>query len=350
MNKKIVLYIFICLTTLSGFYLVYQQNKTNQVDKQIQENVLVDEENKNSILDEMEIAETLPPHPISIPALSKQEFTGRDLELGRVLDDNFFYTRYYITYLSGDLKISGIMNVPKGTGPWPVLILNHGYIDPDIYTNGRGLKREQDYLARNGFIVIHPDYRNHAESDRDDASHLSLRFGYTEDVINAIYAVKESNYEWFDKDNIGMLGHSMGGGITLNIITARPDLVKAAVLFAPVSGDYRDNFARWTRNRPTEASDIIATYGEPETSPDFWNNISPLNFVSDISAPVMIHHGDADDSVPLEWSDKLVATLQINNKEHEYFIYPGEPHEFINAWPQVMQRSTNFFKQYLTNN
>jgi hypothetical protein len=29
------------------------------------------------------------------------------------------------------------------------VILNHGYIDPAIYTNGRGLKREQDYLARN---------------------------------------------------------------------------------------------------------------------------------------------------------------------------------------------------------
>lgn len=40
------------------------------------------------------------------------------------------------------------MNIPKGDGSYPLVILNHGHIDTDIYTLGRGLKREQDYLAR----------------------------------------------------------------------------------------------------------------------------------------------------------------------------------------------------------
>src|SRR3989339_1743249 len=147
----------------------------------------------------------------------EKSLVGRDLKLGRVLARNAKYTRYYITYYSNDLKISGIMNVPSGKGPFPVLILNHGYINPKIYTNGRGLKREQDYLVRRGYVVIHPDYRNHADSDKDSSQHLSLRLGYTEDVINAVYAVRESGFTFFDKENIGMLGHSMGGGITTNI-------------------------------------------------------------------------------------------------------------------------------------
>ncbi len=347
MNKKFFLYIFIILLALGGFYYIYSRRTSQPANNKTNKNFLVDEENKNNIQPDAEIAETLPLYPISIPALSQQEFDGRDLQLGRVLDDNNYYTRYYVTYLSGDLKISGIMNVPKGDGVFPVLILNHGYIDPSIYTNGRGLRREQDYLAQNGFVVIHPDYRNHADSDKDDDNHLSLRFGYTEDVINVVYAVRESDFDFIDKTNIGLLGHSMGGGITLNIITARPDLVKAAVLFAPVSGDYRDNFARWTKNRPTEANDIISLYGEPDANPDFWESISPLNFVSNISIPVMIHHGDADESVPLEWSDKLSVALKDNNKKYEYFIYTGEPHEFIKAWPQVMLRTTDFFNKYL---
>ena len=52
--------------------------------------------------------------------------------------DNSVYIRYQISYKSDELEISGIMNVPKGNGPFPVIITNHGFIDPRIYTLGRG--------------------------------------------------------------------------------------------------------------------------------------------------------------------------------------------------------------------
>ena len=44
-------------------------------------------------------------------------------------------------------------------------MLNHGYIEPSVYVTGQGLMREQDYLARAGFVVLHTDYRGHAGSD-----------------------------------------------------------------------------------------------------------------------------------------------------------------------------------------
>ena len=31
------------------------------------------------------------------------------------------------------------MNVPEGKGPFPLLVLNHGHIDTDIYVNGPGI-------------------------------------------------------------------------------------------------------------------------------------------------------------------------------------------------------------------
>lgn len=92
--------------------------------------------------------------------------------------------------MNGDLKLSGIMNIPIGDGPFPLLVLNHGYIDIRYYTNGRGLKREQDYFARNGFAVIHPDYRNHAFSDKADEEPYDFRFGYVRDVITSVLAVQ----------------------------------------------------------------------------------------------------------------------------------------------------------------
>ncbi len=293
-------------------------------------------------------------HPVSLPFLMQKEFDGRNLKLGKVLAKNKYYTRYYITYMSGDLKISGIMNVPKGSGPFPVLILNHGYINTKYYTNGRGLKREQDYLAKRGYVVIHPDYRNHAYSDKDPDHQLKLHIGYVEDVINAVYAVKNSDLEFFDKDNIGMLGHSLGGGIALSIMVTKPDLIKSYVLFAPMSSDYRDNFNRWiARTRepkygtPETAKKIIVLYGSPEANPKFWDNISAKTYLANIKSPIMLHHGTADKSVPIEWSNKLVKTLKAKDKNIKYYTYKNGKHEFINHWPLVMKRTAEFFDLYL---
>ncbi len=287
-------------------------------------------------------------HAVSLPALAKKEFDGQDFKVGQVLAETASYTRYYITYMSGDLKISGIMNVPKGQGPFPVLFLNHGHIDTSVYTNGRGLKREQDYLAQRGYVVIHSDYRNHAQSDKDPNADLQFRLGYVEDVINAVYAVQNSDLSYFNKEKIGMLGHSMGGGVTENILVAKPDLVDAAVLFAPVSTNNVLNFERWTTRRPELAEQVVATYGSPESNPDFWHDISAINFLDRVQTPIMLHHGTADDSVPIEWSDQLNEKMnKIHNDEFIYHVYQGQPHEFTTSWGLVMQRTVDFFDQYL---
>jgi dipeptidyl aminopeptidase/acylaminoacyl peptidase len=284
----------------------------------------------------------------------QKEFDGRDLKLIKVLDRYSSYTKYYITYKSGELTISGIMNVPKGKGPYPVIITAHGFIRPEYYVTGRGLKREQDYLAKHGYVVLHPDYRNHAGSDQDPDNDLKLHIGYIEDVINAVYAIKNSPLSYLDKENIGMLGHSLGGGLALGVMVTKPDLVRAYVLFAPMSMDYRDNFYRWTmrsqrpdRGHRETALKIIEKYGSPEANPEFWDNLSPQTFLDRVRSPVMVHHGTADDSVPLEWSEKLAKVFQEHHKEIIFYIYEGEKHEFIKQWPLVMKRTLGFFDSLL---
>lgn len=285
----------------------------------------------------------------SIAALFKKQFDGRDLTLGKVLERYDAYTRYAITYRSGELTISGIMNVPKGNGPFPVLILNHGYIDPAIYTNGRGLRREQDYLARQGFIVLHPDYRNHAESSRIDEGELENRVGYVEDVINAVYAVRASDLPYFDKENIGMLGHSMGGGIAQTVAVAVPNLVKAVALYAPVSMDYRDSYDKYMKNDSMRAARIVERYGEPTENNPVWSAISPETYIDRWSVPAILFQGTRDDSVPKAWSDKTATLFEEHGKSLQYVVYQGEAHEFGPKWNDFMKQTTVFFKKYLVN-
>jgi dipeptidyl aminopeptidase/acylaminoacyl peptidase len=283
-------------------------------------------------------------HPVSLQALMRKKYDGRDLRVGRVLARNSAYTRYFVTYASGSLRISGILNVPAGRGPFPALVLNHGYIDPAIYTNGRGLMREQDYLARRGYIVLHTDYRNHAQSSGDSRAELDLRLGYTEDVINAVLALRSSNLP-VDKPNIGLLGRSMGGGITYNVLVAQPGLVEAAVVFAPVSSDAVDNFDRWIRrdgSRRGLAAAIVDRYGAPEANPGFWQNLSAVNFFDRVTEPILIHHGTADETCPIAWSRETVAALSKAGKQVTFDTYPGEHHAFGPQWPLSMRRTVAF--------
>lgn len=287
----------------------------------------------------------LPPHSVSLQALIQKELTGRDLKLGRVLARTGEYTRYFVTYKSGALTISGIMNVPVGAGPFPVLVLNHGYIDPDVYVNGQGLRREQDYLAREGYVVLHTDYRNHAASDDDPHYEIGLRLGYTEDVLNAVMAIRGSKLPYLDRERIGLLGRSMGGGVTFNAAVVRPDLIDAVVVFAPVSSNAVDNFNRWFRrddDRRALAERIADTYGSPEENPEFWRNVSSVNFFERIGVPIVIHHGTEDESVPIAWSEKTAAALRVAGKDVRYFVYEGEHHAFGPLWPRSMRRTVAY--------
>ncbi|WP_020392304.1 alpha/beta hydrolase family protein [Kribbella catacumbae] len=284
-----------------------------------------------------------PADPVSLQALMAKKYDGRDLRPGRVLARTDAYTRYYVTYASGKLTISGILNVPLTPGRHPALVLNHGYIDPAVYTNGRGLMREQDYLARRGYVVLHTDYRNHAQSSKDPQSEVNVRLGYTEDVINAVLALKASPY--VDPQRVGLFGRSMGGGITYNVLVAQPGLVKAAVVYAAVSSNAVDNFNRWTRPEPEIAAAVIRAHGDPAKNPAFWRNLSAVNFFDRITEPLLIQQGLADSTCPPIWAQQTLTALKKAGKQATLHTYPGEEHAFAGAWPTSMARTVAFLKQ-----
>ena len=280
---------------------------------------------------------------VSLPAMMRRDYDGRGLRLGPVLATTSAYVRHAASYRSDGLRISGIVNLPRGRGPFPVLVLLHGYIDPAYYVTGQGLMREQDYLAREGYAVLHIDYRNHAGSDDDPAAERRLRLGYTADTINAVLAVKRARIARLDGDRVGLLGRSMGGGVTYNALVTRPGLVKAAVVFAPVSSRTADNFNRWIRDDRSElAGQIIRRHGAPEDSPDFWRQVSPRPYFDRITEPLLIHHGTSDDSCPIRWTRASYAALEAAGAEATLHVYDGEEHAFGPQWPLSMRRTVRF--------
>jgi uncharacterized protein len=131
---------------------------------------------------------------VSVPGLVAERHRGGELRIGAVRERTAAFTSYDVTFRSTttsargtrSLRISGVLNVPRGPGPFPAVVLAHGYVEPSVYVRGQGMTRERGYLADHGFVALHVDYRNHAESGDDPRAEPAVRLGYSADVINAV--------------------------------------------------------------------------------------------------------------------------------------------------------------------
>lgn len=283
----------------------------------------------------------------SIPVAMTREYDGRDLKIRRKLSENSAYTRYQATYMSGDLKICGILFEPKGKGPFPMVVLAHGYIDPKIYVTGQGFRREQDWLARNGYGVLHVDYRNHACSDKDPRNDVNMRLGYAEDVINAGLAIRESDIPWIDNDRVAVLGRSMGGGVTFQVLTIAPGVFDAAITYASTSTNAADNFNKWQRNDYEIGDRILARYGEPKENPDAWRQMSSRNYFSRITEPVLMFHGTKDDSCDISWARATERALDAAGVDNQLVEYEGAGHYFYGPWNDSIKRVGKFLDKHM---
>jgi len=242
---------------------------------------------------------------------------------------------------------------------YPVVVLNHGYIPPAQYSIMQSYKSFADYFPRQGFLLFKPDYRGHDDSEGyADGGHYSP--SYTTDVLNLLSSVKK--YPDADPERIGMWGHSMGGGVTLRALVAKPDAgVKSAVIMAGVVASADDLFYNWHHRKgpppsPSERAtyatstrrELVAMYGEPKDNPEFWASVSPIQYVDVIDIPIQIHHGTNDASVPIAFSDALSNALKTTGKSVEYFIYEGGDHNIAGIHrATLLERTTSFFKKTL---
>lgn len=290
-------------------------------------------------------APTATPDPnawMTIEGLRQRDYSGGgEIERVEKLETTDAFTRYLIRYPSDGLMIGGFMNVPLGEGPFPVIIVNHGYMPPRRYETLTYTTKYADALARAGYLVLHPNFRNHVGSD---SGPNPFRVGYAIDVLNLIELAKALPEA--QPDAIGLWGHSMGGGINLRVLTIN-DQVKAAVVYGSMSADEADNYhaiMRWSGGAAGRDGSLPAPPGDD----DLYARVSPINALNYITAPVAIHHGERDEQVPFEWSVRLRDALAAAGKPVEFYAYPEQAHNFSGeGYDLLLDRSIAFFDTHL---
>jgi uncharacterized protein len=276
------------------------------------------------------------------------------IEIVQTLEETANFTRYLIAYPSGDLRITGMLNRPRGDGPFPVVILVHGYYPLDVYQTGNGTKLAADYLANRGFMTISPDLRSHAGSD--DAPNL-FRNGHVIDVLHLIPLAQKLPSA--NGGKVGLWGHSNGGAIAAKAMVISEE-IGAALIYAPASltiaEDYQfrvERSAARAGRPPGRRDGVINTLEiefpvKPDQGSDLYQRLSPLPYVQYADMPVEIHWGTADEVVPRKWPGDLYDALVAASKNVEFFEYPGQPHSFQGASNALyLERMVEFFRQQI---
>lgn len=299
-------------------------------------------------------------NPLDIVFMRQENYPGSDLTIEQKLSPGSNYDQYIASYRSEGFKIYGLLTIPRGAKPaagWPVIIFNHGYIQPNLYKTTGNYVAYVAALARSGYIVFKPDYRGNGNSEgQPDGPYYSP--GYAVDVLNAVATLK--NYKDSNPEKIGMWGHSMGGNIALRSIVVDAKDIKAAVIWGGVVGSYADLIYNWqskVKYRPNpedlflrnnHRQQFLDRYGTPTSSPAFWNAMDPTYFVPDITAPVQLHTGGSDEEVPVAFSVELKDLLAQAGKTVEYYNYPGGNHNISSPdFEPAMRRTIQFFDKYL---
>jgi dipeptidyl aminopeptidase/acylaminoacyl peptidase len=304
--------------------------------------------------------------PYTIDGLRQHEFESGSIHVRSILDKNDKFTSYLIEYPSDGLTITGVMQIPTGEGPFPVLLLNHGFFSRTVYHSGDGTDRASAFLAGHGYITLASDYRSWGDSD---VGHSFFYSGLVIDVINLLNAIP--SIEKADPDRVGMWGHSMGGGVTMKALTI-DERIKAAVLYSPVSADFVDVIERWGPGCfgdilqgelivGCNSSDVIPddlplnlqeAYRFAASDADALKETSPFYHLDYVNVPIQIHYGTEDgrylSGTPPQWSVKLTQGLRDAGRQVELYQYEGEGHSFIGQpWFEFMTRTLRFFDNYV---
>lgn len=197
---------------------------------------------------------------------------------------------------------------------YPALVYLYSGPHAQMVTNRWGRMLPQ-YMAQQGYAVFTVDNRgsNYRGKAFEDPIYRAMGKIEVEDQIEGVKFLTQKS--WIDADKVGVHGHSYGGYMTLMTMFKAPEYFKAGVSGAPVT-DWRLYDTHYTERY----------MGTPQKDKQAYEESSVFPYATNLSGPLLIYHGMADDNVLFKNSTKLYKLLQDNNIQFFVMDYPGKKH------------------------
>jgi len=232
-------------------------------------------------------------------------------------------------------------NLPRN-GQHPAIVLVHG--GPTSQTVN-AFNRFVQHVANQGYIVIAPNYRGSTGYGKEfqHANLFDMGGGDLQDVLAAAEWIKQTGY--VDPKKVVIMGGSYGGYMSMMAVTKAPEVWAAGVPIVP----FVNYFTEIENEDPVLREMDIATMGDPEKNKDLLRDRSPIFFVDQIKAPLLLLAGGNDPRCPKSEAQQVVDAIKKRGGVVDYKVYENEGHGFSRVDNQIdaYKRVSDFLKAHV---
>ncbi|MDN3638698.1 prolyl oligopeptidase family serine peptidase [Simiduia curdlanivorans] len=230
----------------------------------------------------------------------------------------------------------------------PAIMLPHG--GPQAYD-----RIEFDWLAQafasRGYLVIQPQFRG---SDGFGAKHLSAGYGewgqkMQDDLTDSLEFLIRKGI--VDKTRVCTVGASYGGYAALVAGAFTPDLYRCIVSLNGVSD--LPGMLDFERKKHGKNHWIVSYFElfmvKGEATDKKLAALSPVNFAKNFTAPVLLIHGQNDETVPFEQSDDMYDNLRSAKKAVQLIELKDENHHLMSSEHRLnsLEKMVEFIDQHI---
>jgi dipeptidyl aminopeptidase/acylaminoacyl peptidase len=234
---------------------------------------------------------------------------------------------------------------PRGASqlePAPVVLSIHGGPEAQERVEYRAFYQ---YLLARGIGILAPNIRGSTGYGTSYQKLIHRDWGGAElkDIEAAAQYLQA--LPWVRADRIGVYGGSFGGFATLSAVTRLPDYWAAAVDIVGPS-----NLLTFVRSVPPTWRRLMAAWvGDPDADADLLRERSPITYVDNVKAPLLMLQGANDPRVVKAESDQMVERLRQMGREVEYEVFEDEGHGFVKSTNRLrgFWLAAEFFERHL---
>ena len=238
------------------------------------------------------------------------------------------------------IELEGILALPanyQSGKHYPFLVFPHGGPEANDTLSFDFLVR---FIAGLGYVVLQPEYRGSTGYGSDFLEAIYQHFGdraFTDVDSASDFAIAQG---WADPNRQAMFGWSAGGFMTSWTVT-QTHRYKAAIEGAGITD--------WLSFIPTsDISQVDYDLRMQEKDPTPFLKFSAVMYADQVTTPLLILHGEADQRVPTFQGREFFILLAERGKTVRMVTYPGSPHfpTLAEQRRDIMTELKNWLTQY----
>jgi dipeptidyl aminopeptidase/acylaminoacyl peptidase len=247
---------------------------------------------------------------------------------------------------SEDMVEPYLVHYPSRDGKWtisaflyvPFNMVRNGQNAAIVYIHGgptaqsmNSFNRFVQFAANQGYMVLAPNYRGSTGYGKEfqQANLFDMGGGDLQDVLAGVDWIKQTGH--LDPKKIAVMGGSYGGYLSMMAVTKAPEVWAAGVPIVP----FVNWFTEIENEDPVLQQSDLATMGDVVKNKALYEDRSPINFIDQIKAPLLLLAGGHDPRCPKSETQQVVDAIRKRGGTVDSKVYENEGHGFARVENQI---------------